>query len=86
MTRDFNTGLMSVIAVPLALAGGSGIFLGFILVFFAVVVYSLYTARGSGITQRPYGKIYSGAPGAVGPSHLSGHDERERVSWSRGTR
>jgi hypothetical protein len=51
-----------------------------------VTVYSLYTVRGSGITQRPYGKIYSGAPGARGASNISGHDERERVSWSRGTR
>jgi hypothetical protein len=86
MRSDFTTGLMSVTVAPLALVGGSGIFLGFILVFFAAIVYSLYTARGSGITQRPYGKIYSGAPGAIGASNISGHDERERVSWTRGTR
>jgi hypothetical protein len=85
MRRDYTTGLMSVTA-PIALVGGSGIFLAFILGFFAVIVYSLYTTRGSGITQRPYGKIYSGAPGAIGPSNISGHDEQERVSWSRGTR
>jgi hypothetical protein len=85
MRDNFTTGLLSVTA-PIALVGGSGIFLAFIIVMFAVTVYSLYTARGSGITQRPYGKIYSGAPGAIGSSNISGHDERERVSWSRGTR
>jgi len=41
---------------------------------------------GSGITPRPYGKIYGGAPGAFGPGNVSGHDDREHVPWSRGTR
>ena len=41
---------------------------------------------GSGINPRPYNKIYGGAPGAFGPSDVSGKDHREHVSWSRGTR
>ncbi|MEA2353046.1 MAG: hypothetical protein QOJ14_1460, partial [Thermoleophilaceae bacterium] len=40
----------------------------------------------SGITPRPYGKVYGGAPGAFGPGDVSGHDPRERVDWSFGTR
>jgi hypothetical protein len=86
MTEQLPNRLFGIAPLGFALAGGSGVFLVFTVLFVAVVVYSLYTARGSAITQRPYGKVYSGAPGAIGPSNLSGHDERERVSWSRGTR
>jgi hypothetical protein len=42
---------------------------------------------GSGIAERPYGKVYGGAPGAIGPSSVSGRDSRERMAdWSRGTK
>jgi hypothetical protein len=51
------------------------------------VVYGYYTVSGSGIAERPYGKIYGGAPGAFGPGSASGRDERVSMSsWSRGTR
>ncbi len=73
-------------AIAFALAGGAWIFLAFIVVMFFAVVYGYYTERGSGITARPYGKIYSGAPGAKGPGRVSGHDGLERVRYSRGTR
>ena len=69
----------------IALAGGSWIFLGFIIVFLVGNVIALYTRTGSGINQHAYGKIYSGAPGASLDSSLSGHDGREH-NWSRGTR
>ena len=69
------------------LVGGAGIFGAFLIVFFFAVVYGLYTTIGSGITPRPYGGIYDGAPGAHGAGSVSGHDDRERLhTWSRGTR
>lgn len=74
------------IGVPaFALAGGSWIFLGVLVLLFFGVVFGYYTERGSGITARPYNKIYSGAPGAYGPSDVSGCDPRERYS-TRGLR
>jgi hypothetical protein len=71
----------------LALAGGSGIFGAFLVLLFFAVVYGLYTVTGSGISERPYSKIYGGAPGASGRGSVSGHDERITVrNWSRGAR
>ena len=67
------------------LAGGSLIFLLFLIGFTLAVAYALYGRRGSAITQQPYGKIYGGAPGATREaSRLRGRD-REVISWSRGT-
>jgi hypothetical protein len=86
MTATGNNFLAVGPVLAFALAPGSYTFLAFLIVFFFAVVYGLYTRSGSGINQRPYGKIYGGAPGAFGPSSLSGRDERERVDWSRGTR
>jgi hypothetical protein len=70
----------------IALAGGSWILLGVMGLMFVGVVIGYYTQVGSGITARPYGKIYGGAPGAFGPGDVSGKDHREAVAWSRGTR
>ena len=71
----------------IALAPGSGIFAAFLVVFFFAVVYGLYTVTGSAISERPYSKIYGGAPGASGSGSASGHDERVTVrNWSRGAR
>ena len=79
-----TTNLLGV--APLAFARGSWIMVGFcVFVFFGVVI-GYYTQKGSGITTRPYGKVYGGAPGAFGPGEVSGRDSRERVDWSRGTR
>jgi hypothetical protein len=59
----------------------------FSVVMFFAIVYGYYTVDGSGISETPYGKIYGGAPGAIGPSSVSGRDERVSMSsWSRGTR
>jgi hypothetical protein len=49
------------------------------------VIYGLYTRRGSGINQRPYGNVYSNAPGARGSSVLA-HDESAATRYTRGTR
>ena len=67
-------------------ANGSLVFLFVIIVGFFGIAYGYFTQVGSGITARPYGKVYGGAPGAIGPGNVSGKDHRERVAWSRGTR
>ena len=67
------------------MAGGSFIFLAFVVFFLLAVIYGLYTSRGSGISQRPYGKVYSGAPGARTASSL-GHDQSAAAQLTRGTR
>ena len=67
------------------LAGGAWIFLAFVLVFLVAVIYGLYTRGGSGINQRPFGSVYSNAPGARIPSSLS-HDESAATRYTRGTR
>ena len=68
------------------LADGAWIFLAFLIIAFVGVVVGYFTTAG-GINTRPYGKIYSGAPGAKGRSEVSGRDPRVRMNdWSRGTR
>jgi hypothetical protein len=66
------------------LAGGAVIFGAFIVVYFFVVAYSLYTRRGSGINQHPYNNPYDAAPGASRVSSLS-HDKRASIERVRGT-
>jgi hypothetical protein len=73
--------------VTLALAGGSGIFAAFLIVFVIAIVYTLFTVKGSAISERPYEKVYGGAPGANGSASASGRDDRVTVrNWSRGAR
>lgn len=74
--------------VPVAaLAGGSWIFLAFTILFLFAVIYGLYTRRGSGISQRPYGSVYGDSPGALGESRMSGRTDAETIrTYSRGTR
>jgi hypothetical protein len=67
------------------LAGGTWIFVGFVVLYFFVLVHSLYTRRGSGINQHPYRDPYGDAPGAWRQSSLS-HDERSSIDYARGTR
>ncbi len=66
-------------------AGGTLIFAGFVVIYFLVVAFSLYTRRGSGINQHPYRDPYGDAPGASRKSSLS-HDERASIQYPRGTR
>lgn len=71
----------------LALAGGSLIFLGFIVVFFFALVFSYYTKTGSGINQRP-SDGRGQAPGADGASSITTTegDGDERTVGTRGTK
>lgn len=66
-------------------AGGALIFGLFIFFYFLVVVFSLYTRRGSAINQHPYRDPYGDAPGAWRRSSLA-HDERASIQYARGTR
>jgi hypothetical protein len=85
-TTRFTPNFLGVAVLPLAFARGSFIMVGFCVFMFVGIVVGYYTRKGSGIEPRPYGKIYGGAPGAIGPGSVSGRDDRERVDWSRGTR
>jgi hypothetical protein len=67
------------------LAGGALIFGLFVVGYFVVLVFSLYTRRGSAINQHPYRDPYGDAPGAWRASSLS-HDERASIQFARGTR
>jgi hypothetical protein len=67
------------------LAGGTFIFVLFVVLYFVVIVYGLYTRGGSGINQHPYNDPYGDAPGASRKSSLS-HDERASIWSARGTR
>ena len=70
-----------------ALVGGSWIILGAQIVGFFAIAFGYYTVKGSGISERPYGGIYGGAPGAHGKASASGKDERVSVrNWTHGTR
>ena len=73
--------------MAMALAGGSWIFLAFMIVMFFGVVGGFYTVKGSGISERPHERSGSGAPAAKSPASTSSRYERERLqNWSRGTR
>ena len=54
-----------------ALAGGSFIFVGVIIVLFFAVVYGYYTFKGSAINAHSSDGL-DGAPGSAGPSQASG--------------
>lgn len=62
---------MPVPSAILALAGGSFIFLAFIVVMFFAIVYGFYTYRGSGINAHPDDGL-EGSPGSAGPSDPGG--------------
>jgi hypothetical protein len=68
------------------LAGGSLIFLGFLVAATLAAAYAIYGRRGSGITEQPYGKVYGGAPGANRAASRPTGRDRDVVTWSRGTR
>jgi hypothetical protein len=67
----------------LALAGGSLIFAGVIVVIFLAVVFGYYTRRGSAINQHPYADLDHNS-GRETPSELA-HDITQDVrNWDRG--
>jgi hypothetical protein len=71
----------------MSLTGGN-LYMGiFMVLMFIGIVYGYYTAKGSGIAETPYGKIYSGAPAAGRKASASGRDDRVVMrDWTRGTR
>jgi hypothetical protein len=66
------------------LAGGAIIFGLFLVVFAAAVIYGLYTRRGSGIDEHPYGNPYDAASSSRASGGAGGRDGI--ANWSRGTR
>ena len=79
--------MVAPMEIAMTLAGGTWTFMGVCVALFFGVVYGFYTVRGSGIAETPYGKVYGGAPGAMGPASASGRDSSQRLAdWSRGTR
>jgi protein-disulfide isomerase len=67
---------------PFALAGGTWIFVGFVVAFFFALVFGYYTIKGSGISQRPFRR--GGGP-PESPSEAA-HDITQDVrNWERGT-
>lgn len=71
---------------PLALtfAEGSLIFGILLIVGFLVLAYGLYSRRGSGISQQPYGDIDHGS-GPEMPSELASDATEEIRNLGRGT-
>ena len=72
-----TTSLALVVALSTAQAG----MLVFAVIFILGAMYGMFTRTGSGIEQRPGGSE-SSAPGAEGPSELSGQDQGEGTAFS----
>lgn len=71
------------IPFALTLVGGTWIFLGFVIFWILVVIYSYYTRTGSGINQHPYADLDHNS-GRETPSELA-HDITQDVrNWDRG--
>ena len=70
--------------IAFALAGGSWVFLAFVVLLFLAVSHGYYSRSGSAINQRPYNNAGGDAPGAEIPSTI-GRDVARR-DYSRGTR
>ena len=75
----------------LALATGGLVFLLFVLILLAAVIYGLYSRSGSDIAQRPSDGLRHGeqaaAPGAADPDRIVGTEEGEQDRFdTHGTR
>jgi hypothetical protein len=77
----------AVLTIPfaLAVAGGTLIFAGFLVLGFVVFAFSWYTRRGSAINQHPYGDIDNNS-GPETPSQLAHDVTVDLRNWDRGTR
>lgn len=73
-------------SLTVAVAGGSYILLGFMLLLFLAVAFGYYTIRGSAIDAHPNDGL-DGAPGSEGPSDVSKGraTDREGTFSSHGT-
>jgi hypothetical protein len=65
------------------LADGAIIFGVFLVLYLMAVTYGLYTRRGSGIDEHPYGNVYDAASSAR-VAHEPGRSTFS--NWTRGTR
>jgi hypothetical protein len=65
-------GQVMICSAPFAFAGGSWIFLAFVVVALLAVVFGYYTYTGSGINAHPSKGGSEGSAGASGPSSASG--------------
>jgi hypothetical protein len=72
------------VPIAVALAGGTWVFLAFVVLFFLAVSHGYYSRSGSAINQHPYNNGSGDAPGAEIPSTI-GRDI-DRRDFSRGTR
>jgi hypothetical protein len=71
------------ISFVIALADGSWIFIGVVVVLFFAVVFGYYTRRGSGINLHPYADR-NASSGPEAPSELA-HDRTQDIrNWDRG--
>ena len=75
---------MRLVPIAFALAGGTWMFLAFLVLFFLAVAHGYYSRSGSAINQHPYSNAGGDAPGAEIPSTI-GRDV-DRRDFSRGTR
>ena len=82
--RERRCARLGDMPIAFALAGGSFLFLGFVVLFFLAVAHGYYSRSGSAINQRPYHNGSGDAPGAEIPSTI-GRDVARR-DYSRGTR
>ena len=60
-----------MIPIGLALAGGTWIFVGVLVVGFFVIAYGYYTRTGSAINQHPYGDIDHNSGARPPPSSIT---------------
>ena len=74
---------MTQVPFALTFAEGSFIFLGVVVIGFVLLAVGLYSRRGSGINQHPYGDIDHDS-GPESPSQFTDLTEDVR-DWDRGT-
>jgi hypothetical protein len=71
---------------PIAVAGGSWVFLAIVAVIVIGAVAALYSRNATGIAQRPQGAERSEAPGVgAGPSRISSADDEAAGPPSTGS-
>ena len=73
---------LALIAIPVALAGGTWIFVAVVVALFVIVAFGYYTRTGSGISQTPYRRP-DGPPES--PSELAHDTTQVLQNWERGT-
>ena len=72
--------------MAVAVAGGSWLILGFMLVGIVVISLEWWTRRGSAINHHPYHRVYGGQAGAWAPCRVGKDITSDVHNWTRGTR